>query len=65
MTLTSITTGMEKGPEAIDANFKTLDGSSVVELTTSDTSFADQTKLTKQSNGVFAAFNGYKAIYYG
>ena len=28
MALTSITTGMEKGPEAIDANFKTLDGSS-------------------------------------
>lgn len=40
-------------------------GSSVVELTTSDTSFTDQTKLTKQSNGVYAAFSGYKAIYYG
>lgn len=40
-------------------------GSSVVELTTGDTSFADQTKLTKQSNGVYAAFSGYKAIYYG
>lgn len=40
-------------------------GNSVVELTTSDTSFADQTKLTKQSNGVYAAFSGYKAIYYG
>lgn len=40
-------------------------GSSAVELTTGDTSFADQTKLTKQSNGVYAAFSGYKAIYYG
>ena len=40
-------------------------GSSVVELATGDTSFTDQTKLTKQSNGVYAAFSGYKAIYYG
>lgn len=40
-------------------------GNSVVELTTGDTSFADQTKLTKQSNGTYAAFSGYKAIYYG
>ena len=40
-------------------------GNSVVELTTGDASFADQTKLTKQSDGVFAAFNGAKAIYYG
>lgn len=40
-------------------------GSSVVELTTGDTSFTDQTKLTKQSNGAYAAFSGYKAIYYG
>lgn len=40
-------------------------GNSVVELTTGDASFADQTKLTKQSDGVFAAFNGYKAVYYG
>jgi hypothetical protein len=40
-------------------------GNSVVELTTADISFADQTKLIKQSDGVFAAFNGAKAIYYG
>lgn len=40
-------------------------GSSVVELTTADTTFADGTKLTLQPDGVYAAFNGYKAIYYG
>lgn len=38
---------------------------SIIELTTADISFADQTKLIKQSDGVFAAFNGAKAIYYG
>lgn len=31
--LTKIVTGMEKGPEAIDANFKTLDGNSPKILT--------------------------------
>ena len=36
MALTSITTGMEKGPEAIDENFKALDAN-VVSNTTSDT----------------------------
>ena len=40
-------------------------GSSVVELTTSDTSFADQTALTMQADGTYAAFNGYHAIYFG
>ncbi|WP_127849490.1 fibronectin type III domain-containing protein [Lacticaseibacillus hulanensis] len=39
-------------------------GSSVVELTTADTTFADGTKLTLQPDGTYAAFNGYKAVYY-
>lgn len=38
---------------------------SVIELTTADTSFADGTSLSLQSDGSYAAFNGYKAIYYG
>lgn len=60
--------GMFGGGNKKTLPFKVIssaNGSSVVELTTSDTSFADQTKLTKQSNGICAAFSGYKAIYYG
>lgn len=38
---------------------------SIVELTTSDTSFADGTSLAVQPDGSFAAFSGHKAIYYG
>lgn len=38
---------------------------SIVELTTSDTSFADNTSLAVQPDGSFAAFSGHKAIYYG
>ncbi|MGK4058274.1 fibronectin type III domain-containing protein [Loigolactobacillus coryniformis] len=38
--------------------------SSVVELTTADTSFADGTSLVLQPDGSYAAFSGYKAIYY-
>lgn len=40
-------------------------GDSVVELTTGDASFADGTSLVLQSDGSYAAFSGYKAIYYG
>ena len=40
-------------------------GTSTVELTVADTTFADGTAMTKQADGTFAAFNGYKAIYYG
>lgn len=38
---------------------------SIIELTTSDTSFADGTNLALQPDGGYAAFSGYKAIYYG
>lgn len=38
---------------------------SVIELTTADTSFADGTSLALQPDGGYAAFSGYKAIYYG
>lgn len=61
-------TGMFGGGNKKTLPFKVIssaNGSSVVELTTADISFADQTKLIKQSDGVFAAFNGAKAIYYG
>lgn len=40
-------------------------GSSVAELTTGDTSFADETALTMQADDTYAAFNGYHAIYFG
>ncbi|RRG06413.1 MAG: fibronectin type III domain-containing protein [Lactobacillus sp.] len=39
-------------------------GNSVVELTTGDASFTDGTSLVLQSDGSYAAFSGYKAIYY-
>lgn len=38
---------------------------SIIELTTADTSFADGTSLSLQPDGGYAAFSGYKAIYYG
>lgn len=38
---------------------------SIVELTTADTSFADGTILALQTDGIYASFSGYKAIYYG
>ena len=37
---------------------------SIVELTTSDTSFADGTSLAVQPDGSFALFSEYKALYY-
>jgi hypothetical protein len=40
-------------------------GSSTIELTVADETFADQTKLALQPDGTYAAFDGYKAIYYG
>lgn len=38
---------------------------SIIELTTADTSFADGASLSLQPDGGYAAFSGYKAIYYG
>lgn len=43
----------------------TASGSSTVELTVSNASFADGTKLNKLEDGSFGAFNGAKAIYFG
>lgn len=43
----------------------TTTANSIIELTTADTSFADSTSLALQPNGSYAAFSGYKAIYYG
>jgi hypothetical protein len=37
MALTSITTGMEKGPEAIDANFKALDANMITKIDWTET----------------------------
>ncbi|WP_261805688.1 fibronectin type III domain-containing protein [Lapidilactobacillus luobeiensis] len=40
-------------------------GSSIVELTSSDANFADGTMLNKLEDGSFGAFSGAKAIYFG
>lgn len=64
--------GTEPAGDFGGANKKTLaakvvassGGTSTAELTVADASFTDGTTMTKQSDGTFAAFNGYKAIYY-